>query len=86
MSSEQGAPDEGTGLFCFRNDMRPCGPSCMAYTTTAPKGPDYLGVQWAHCMELVNMHRTGKHLAIIAELVSVEQLTRKRAAAAPGGG
>jgi hypothetical protein len=40
----------------------------MAYITP-PAGPDYVGQQWAHCILLVNTHRVGKHLVILADAV-----------------
>lgn len=55
-----------SGLICWRDKERACGPDCMAFTTP-PDGPDYQGQQWASCMLLVNSHRTGKHLTIIAQ-------------------
>lgn len=56
---------KGTGLYCFINPNRACGPECMAYEN-APSGKDFLGKQWANCLLLVNVHRTGKHLTILA--------------------
>lgn len=53
------------GLICFKDKMRVCGPDCMAYTTPPPH-PDYTDQQWARCILLVNSHRTGKHLTVIA--------------------
>lgn len=59
-------PDDGkTGLICFLNMTRPCSAECMAYVAT-PEGPDYKDQQWANCMLLVNAHRTGKHLVVLA--------------------
>lgn len=57
---------ETNGLACWRQLDRPCGPDCMAFTKP-PEGQDYQGQQWANCMILVNNHRTGKHLTIIAQ-------------------
>lgn len=59
--------DKESGLICFKDKDRECGASCMAYTDV-PEGPDYVGKQWANCMLLVNSHRTGKHLTIIANI------------------
>jgi hypothetical protein len=50
----------------------------MAYIT-APNGPDYVGQQWARCILLVNTHRTGKHLVLLADAVG--QQVKKAAAA-----
>lgn len=65
-------------LICYRDAHRVCGPDCMAFITP-PQGPDYIGQQWARCMLLVNTHRTGKHLVILADAVS--QQTKKAAVA-----
>lgn len=65
-----------TGLFCFLNSDRACGADCMAYEA-APTHKDFMGKQWANCMLLVNIHRTGKHLTIIAQSTDA-LLTLKR--------
>jgi len=54
-----------TGLYCFKDADRPCSAACMAFILP-PDGPDYKDQQWANCMELVSMHRSGKHLVVIA--------------------
>lgn len=79
----QGESGEGTGLFCYRDQIRLCNASCMAFLPKVPEGKDYIGEQWAHCLELVSKHRTGKHLAILASVASEDVVTRRRAAAAP---
>lgn len=56
---------EGNGLYCFLNANRPCGADCMAFVA-APDGPDYQDQQWANCLLLVNAHRGGKHLVVLA--------------------
>jgi hypothetical protein len=56
-------------LVCFKDKTRVCGPDCMAYITR-PTGDDYRDQQWANCLLLVNSHRTGKHLVILADAVS----------------
>lgn len=61
--------EDGTGLFCFINQNMPCSPTCMAYTVVQPVGEEYREQQWARCMLLVNMHRVGKHMVILANLV-----------------
>jgi hypothetical protein len=55
-------------LNCFQDAKRVCGPDCMAFITP-PHGDDYRGQQWAQCLLLVNAHRTGKHLVILADSV-----------------
>ena len=54
-------------LLCFMDKNRVCGPDCTAFGAV-PEGADYRDQQWANCMLLVNAHRTGKHLAIVATL------------------
>lgn len=56
-----------TGLYCFLNAERECGPDCMGYLTCVPDGADYKAPdgfpnQWARCLILVNAHRLGKHI------------------------
>lgn len=72
---------DGSGLMCFKDKDRPCSPECMAFLTHPPEGPDYQDVQWAHCHELVYMHRAGKHLVVIAQC-SVDQTRIKKNQAA----
>jgi len=56
---------EPSGLYCFQDSSRACGPDCMAFTTP-PTDAEYQGKQWAHCLVLTSMHRSSKHLVIIA--------------------
>lgn len=63
----------GTGLYCFLNGERECGPDCMAYQGVAIEGPDYTTPdgrrhQWAACMLLIHSHKVSKHLVLIANL------------------
>lgn len=60
--------DKGNGLVCFLDQNRSCGPDCMAFLIERPEGNDYRGQQWANCMLLVNAHRAGKHLTILASV------------------
>jgi hypothetical protein len=62
--------DARHGLVCFMDHNRVCGPDCMAYLSDPPEQADYRGQQWANCMLLVNAHRAGKHLTIVAQVVS----------------
>jgi hypothetical protein len=62
--------DVRSGLLCFLDRDRVCGPDCMAYLSDPPAQPDYRGNQWASCMLLVNVHRGGKHLTILAQVAS----------------
>jgi hypothetical protein len=60
-----------TDLFCFLSEGRQCSADCMAWFPSVPEGSDYRApdghpYQWARCMVLVNMHKTGKHLVHIA--------------------
>ncbi len=61
------APIGANGLVCWRDKERPCAPDCMAFIEP-PEGADYAGKQWANCLVLVNEHRTGKHLTILAQV------------------
>jgi hypothetical protein len=76
-AKEDGAP--GNGLLCFKDKERECGPDCMAFGEPPPQ-PDYLGKQWANCMELVSLHRSGKHLVVLAQ--AVHDLTQRQRAQA----
>lgn len=63
----QGEPPQPNGLMCFLNMERPCGADCMAFDAV-PEGADYKDKQWANCMLLVNAHRGGKHLIVLAQM------------------
>jgi hypothetical protein len=71
---------EPEGLICFLSNDRPCAADCMAYITR-PDGPDYQDQQWANCMLLVNAHRAGKHLVVLASVGSELTKQAKNAAA-----
>jgi hypothetical protein len=60
------SPDSKNGLYCFLNKDRECGSECMAFIHP-PEGPDYKDQQWSNCLLLVNAHRGGKHLVILAD-------------------
>lgn len=70
----------GSGLFCFKDQQRACTSECMAYVNPPP-GEDYKDQQWAHCLELVNLHRLGKHVALLA--ASSGELLKLRRSPAP---
>lgn len=82
------SPDEKNEkqeLYCFMNQGRLCSAECMAFETFAPEGEDYKNKPWANCMVLVNTHRIGKHLVVLASgagklfnLLSTESADRKR--------
>ena len=55
-------------LFCFLDKDRPCTPACVAFLTTRPEGNDYKEQGWSACSLLVNAHRGGKHLTVLAQL------------------
>ena len=55
----------GSGLYCFKDQQRLCTAECMAYVNPPP-GDDYKDQQWAHCLELINLHRAVKHVALLA--------------------
>lgn len=71
---------KSTGLQCYRDQHRPCSAECMAFLTDTPADKEYLGQQWAHCLELVTGHRKAKHLVIIADLLKKQNDLRLRAA------
>ena len=77
-------PAEGTGLFCHRDQSRPCGPECMAYLPQVPEGAMYTGAQWAHCMLLVQSERISRHLVIIADIMKQQRAAAIRTQTAPG--
>jgi len=58
------------GLACFLDQERLCGPDCMAFLPEGerPTDGEYTGRQWSGCLLLVNAHRSGKHLTILASL------------------
>ena len=60
---------EEVGLYCFMNKDRPCGADCMSYIVQ-PEGSDYRDQQWARCLLLVNAHRAGKHLVVLADITN----------------
>lgn len=53
-------------LYCHRDQLRECGPDCMAHLTTPPEGATYVGEAWPRCLELVSQERVARHLVIIA--------------------
>ena len=57
-------------LFCYRDAARVCDSTCMAYLVAAPEGQDYEGQSWSRCHLLVNEHRQGKHLVVLASFAS----------------
>ena len=65
---EEAEKSEPTGILCFKDGNRECGPDCIEFLTTAPQGdPEYVAApMWMRCHLLVNEHRKGKHLVIIA--------------------
>jgi hypothetical protein len=63
---ENAAEEKGDEVFCFFDHCRPCTAECVAYESVVPDDKDYKNKPWAHCMVLVNVHRTGKHLVTLA--------------------
>lgn len=61
---------EDTDLFCFSDTTRPCNSSCVAYLLVQPDGDDYREQPWAQCLVLVNAHRSGKHLTVLASVAA----------------
>ncbi len=64
------------GLDCFLSDVRPCGPSCMAFVTS-PRFTDKseLSHQQQHCSLLTSVERVGRHLPILASILDSGQKT-----------
>lgn len=59
--------DEPTGLMCFMDITRMCGPDCMAYTPNPQRSQrSELNTQSSHCTILLNMERIGRNLGQIA--------------------
>ena len=76
-------PRPGTGLCCCFHDLRKCGPDCMAYSDNVPEGIDYKTPdgrprQWAFCMLLVNAHKVGKHVVLMANVMRVSADNQQR--------
>lgn len=61
---------DDTDLFCFSDATRPCNSSCVAYLLVQPEGDDYREQPWAQCLVLVNAHRSGKHLTVLASVAA----------------
>lgn len=57
-------------LRCFLSPDRACGADCMSFMTSVPQGGDYQNQAWPHCLLLLNAHRVGKHLVILAEIAA----------------
>lgn len=74
---EEGTRPETTGLYCFLQDTRVCGASCMAYVTY-PKASSSseLGGQQQHCALLSGVERVGRNVTVLA---SIQANTAKRA-------
>lgn len=58
--------EEKPSLYCFLASDRVCGPDCVAFNTSPPREQDYVGQHFANCHLLINAHRAGKHLVILA--------------------
>lgn len=73
--SEQGyipdAKDDeaASGLLCFFNGQRECGPDCMAFTPQ-PANVQAFSPQQRHCTVLVGVERLARHVAIGVNVVS----------------
>ena len=66
-------------VFCFLSESRVCNSSCVAFLTARPAGDEYVEQPWAQCAALVNAHRAGKHLVILASHAQVVVDTCKAA-------
>jgi len=71
---------EANGLTCFMDQMRQCGPDCMAFSTfSADSGA--LSDQQENCLLLSSAERVGKHLVIIAKILNDEKIRGRKEAA-----
>lgn len=85
-AQDEEQPVEGK-LFCFMDNIRQCGPDCMAYLPQVPQGTSYVGESWAHCKLLVASDQVGRHIVIIADLLHkarATQMAQERSKAPPG--
>lgn len=73
-------PDEEQ-VFCFLNNERVCGPDCVSYETFIKKANKELRGPAKHCVLLTSIERVGRHLPIIAKIMS-DGLTATRRQAA----
>ncbi len=55
-------------MFCYRDANRVCDSTCVAFLVVIPDGDDYTEQPWARCHVLVNEHRQGKHLTVLASI------------------
>lgn len=74
MAEEESAME--AKMFCYRDAIRVCGPDCMAYLPQVPDGKAYTGENWAHCKMLVASDQVGRHVVIIADLLSKMRATQ----------
>ena len=70
-----------TGLICFLNSDRECGPDCASFTLNTPEGPEYERQVWAHCILLSSLYKASKHIVILAKQGEVRLKADKDAAA-----
>lgn len=61
---------EDSGLMCFLNEARQCGPTCMAYITFSSENAGDLQEQQTHCSLLRYTERASRHLVIITSLLA----------------
>jgi len=69
---------EDSGLYCFLTADRPCAASCMAYTPVIEER--FKGQQFAHCIVLVGLRRSGQQLESLVNIAKTATTPR------PGGG
>lgn len=59
-------------LFCFINEVRVCGPDCMAYTThpvRSKAGSSALSPEQGHCVLLLEADRIGRNSTVLTKTV-----------------
>ncbi len=75
---------EKNGPVCFLNDMRVCGPDCMAYSTFVVKDQGLgLSDQQKHCSLLVGISRVGLYSGGVLSQLKNNSADAKRSNVSP---
>jgi hypothetical protein len=71
-----------TGLFCFADSDRACGPDCTAYITYPKRASSSeLGPQQDHCILISSFERLGRSVTAIASMQAASLKKQKIAEA-----
>ncbi len=72
--------DASSGLVCFIDSERVCGPDCMAFSVAADGGPA-LSDEQRRCVLLSAAERLGRHSGLVLKAVNdaAERAERRRA-------